>query len=335
MGKRGQGLVTATVFLVCVVASACAPNQATSDPAASGGLTIAVFTKNQTNPYFQSVRLGAESAARQAHVAVVHYVPTKPDSIPEQMSQIEDAITRRPSGVVFIPVDSKAMVPGVQRLNAARIPVVNIVDRSAGGEFVSFMACDEYGVALGTARYLLAKMNGRGSLVIIEGVGGSANNTERLRGFRAALADAPGVKVLASQPGNFQRLQALQVMENLLQSFPDVDAVLAANDAMALGAIEALESAGRHALVAGVNGTKEAVDAIKAGRLVASGQCDAYLQGCLGTMAAVRNARKQAVPREYAFPITILDRTNYTGADLPDGERSCPAWDALVKDIRE
>src|SRR6516225_1559751 len=91
------------------------------------GDRVAVFTKNQTNPFFQTVRLGADNAAKQMNATVVHYIPTQPDSIPEQMNQIEDAITRNPGAVVFIPVDSKAMVAGVQKLNAAHIPVINIV----------------------------------------------------------------------------------------------------------------------------------------------------------------------------------------------------------------
>src|SRR5215470_19212007 len=74
------------------------------------GEKIAVFTKNQTNPFFQTVRLGADNAAKQMNASVVHYIPTQPDSIPEQMSQIEDVVTKRPSAVVFVPVDSKAMV---------------------------------------------------------------------------------------------------------------------------------------------------------------------------------------------------------------------------------
>src|SRR5437870_10047051 len=74
------------------------------------GLQIAVFTKNQTNPFFQTVRMGADNAAKQLNVKVVHYIPTKSDSIPEQMSQVEDVVTKHPDAVVFVPVDSKAMV---------------------------------------------------------------------------------------------------------------------------------------------------------------------------------------------------------------------------------
>ena len=227
-----------------------------------------MFTKNQTNPYFQSVRLGADNAAKQMNATVVHYVPTKPDSIPEQMSQIEDVITKRPDAIVFIPVDSQAMVPGVQKMNAAKIPVVNITDHSAGGDLVSYVGSDEYGLGLASGRYLLDKMKGQGNVIIIEGVRGSHGSGERVRGFQKALEESPQVKLLASQPGNFQRLQALQVTENLLQAHPVIDGVMAANDAMALGAIEALDAANRKALVVGINATKEGIDAVKAGKLL-------------------------------------------------------------------
>src|ERR1700681_4074745 len=177
---------------------------------ADTGDRIALFTKNQTNPLFQVVRLGADSAAKQMHASVVHYIPTQPDSIPEQMSQIEDAITKRPNAIVFVPVDSKAMVPGVQKMNAAGIPVVNIVDHSLGGEILSWIGADEYVMGLSTGRYLLEKLGGKGNVIIIEGVGGSLGSAERVRGFKQAIEEFPNVKLLASQPGNFQRLQALQ-----------------------------------------------------------------------------------------------------------------------------
>jgi ribose transport system substrate-binding protein len=296
------------------------------------GDRIAVFTKNQTNPFFQTVRLGADSAARQMQATVVHYVPTQPDSIPEQMSQIEDVTTKKPSAVVFIPVDSKAMVPGVKKMNAAGIPIINIVDHSVGGEILSWIGADEYVMALATGRYLLTKMNGQGNVIIIEGVGGSLGSAERVRGFKTAIGEFPNVKLLASQPGNFQRLKALEVMENLLQAHPVVDAVMAANDAMAMGVIEALDAANRKALVVGLNGTKEGVDAIKSGKLLASGDFSGYLQGCFGTMAAIRHVRHLAVPREFNFPPNVIDRTNYEGLDLPESQRQCPKWEAVIKE---
>jgi ribose transport system substrate-binding protein len=317
------------VVLMIFIASCAKPTNESADK--TGGESIAVFTKNQTNPFFETVRLGAKNAAKQMNATVVQYIPTVQDSITEQLSEIEDAIIKRPGAVVFIPVNSKAMIPGIEKLNAANIPVVNITDRVLGGQVISFMGCDETNVSLNTGRFLLQKLNGRGNVIILEGVGGSENSANRVAGYKKALAEFPEVKLLASQPANFQRAQALNVTENLLQSYPQIDGILAANDSMALGAIEALDAAKRKALVVGVNGTKEAIDAIKAGKLLATGDCDGFTHGCLGTMAAVRHLRNLPVPKEFIFSAMVIDSTNYAGMDVPYDQRMCPSWESIVK----
>jgi ribose transport system substrate-binding protein len=301
-----------------------------STAAWADGETIAVFTKNQTNPYFQAVRVGADAAAKALNVKTLHYIPTKPDSIPEQMSQIEDVVVKKPDAIVFTPVDYKALVPGVEKINAANIPVVNITDRSAAGKFVAFVGADDYSTAFETARYLLKTLNGKGNFIILEGVKGALTNTDRVRGFNDALKENPGAKLLASQPGNYQRLQALQVMENLLQSHPQIDGVLAANDAMAMGAVEALEGANRTARVIGINGTKEAVDAIKAGKLLASGDYNGFLQGCIGTIIAARTLRKESVVPEIVLKPTVVSKENYQPYETPVESRSCPTWEQAL-----
>jgi ribose transport system substrate-binding protein len=299
--------------------------------ARADGETIAVFTKNQTNPFFQTVRVGADAAAKGLGAKTLHYIPTKPDSIPEQLSQIEDVVVKKPNAIVFTPVDYKAMVPGIEKVNEAGIPVVNITDRSAGGKFLAFVGADDYSLGLDTARYLLKTLGGKGNIVIIEGVKGSLTNVDRVRGFNDALKENPGAKLLASQPGNYQRLQALQVMENLMQSNSQIDGVLAANDAMAVGAIEALDGANRKAQVIGINGTKEAVDAIKSGKLLASGDYNGFVQGCVGTMIAIRSLRRQPVVTEIVLKPTIITRDNYQPYDVPLESRTCPSWDEAAK----
>lgn len=298
---------------------------------AQSGEKIAVFTKNQTNPFFQVVRLGADSAARQMGATVTHYVPTKPDSIPEQLAQIDDVIIKKPDAIVFTPVDYKALGAGVQKMNAAGIPVVNVTDRSESGKFVAFVGSSDYELGLVTGRALTKALGGKGQVVILEGVKGSLVSADRVRGFNDALKEAPGVKLLASQPGNFQRLQGLQVLENLMQTYAQIDGVMAANDAMATGAIEALEGANRKALIVGINGTKEAVDAIKAGKMLASGDYNGFLQGCVATMLAIRDLRKQPVPREVVFKAGVIDKSNYQAADVPADKRTCPKWEDAVK----
>ncbi|MGO4712842.1 sugar ABC transporter substrate-binding protein [Bradyrhizobium sp. 2TAF24] len=317
---------TTTCAILAVLASAAAAGSAFAD-----NETIAVFTKNQTNPYFQTVRVGADAAAKALGAKTLHYIPTKPDSIPEQLSQIEDVIVKKPSAIVFIPVDYKAMVPGVEEINKAKIPVVNVTDRSEGGRFVSFVGADDYSLGLETARHLLKALGGKGNVVILEGVKGSLTNIDRVRGFYDALKENPSAKVVAAQPANYQRLQALQVMENLMQSNSQIDGVLAANDAMAIGAIEALDGANRKAEVIGVNGTKEAVDAIKAGKLLASGDYNGFVQGCVGTMIAIRALRGEPVITEIVLKPTVISKENYQPYDVPLETRKCPTWDEAVK----
>jgi ribose transport system substrate-binding protein len=316
---------------IFVISASIAALAVTSSRVYADGEKIAVFTKNQTNPYFQMLRLGADNAAKQMNARVTHYVPTRPDSIPDQMSQIEDVITKHPDAVVFVPVDFKAVAPGLLKMNAAKIPVVNVTDRVEKGEIVSFVGLDDYSVGLATARYLFKKMNGAGGIIILEGVRGVLTSSERLRGFKKALEEFPKVKLLASQPANYQRLAALTVTENLIQSHSKIDGVLAANDAMALGALEAFEGANRKVLAVGINGTKEAMDAIRTGRLLASGDNNGYVQGCIGTMAAIRRLRNMPVPKEVVFPAVVIDNTNFKAYDILDSQRSCPRWDTIVK----
>jgi len=292
--------------------------------------TVAVFTKNQTNPYYTAARLGSDQAAKALGAKTIHYIPTKPDSIPEQISQVEDVIVKKPDAIVFIPVDYKALVAGMAKLNDAGIPVVNITDRVASGKIVAYVGADDYSIGLETARHLIKAMGGKGNVVILEGVKGSLTNSDRMRGFNEAIKEAKDIKLLASQPANYQHLQALQVVENLLQAHPKIDGIIAANDAMALGAIEALAGADRKALVVGINGTKEGIDAIKGGKLLATGDYNGFLQGCVGTAIAIRAIRKEPVPAEVVLKPMVIDKSNYQPYDVPLVERSCPKWEDVA-----
>jgi ribose transport system substrate-binding protein len=237
---------------------------------------------------------------------------------------------KKPDAIVFIPVDYKALVPAVEKINAAKIPVTNITDRSASGDFVAFVGADDYSIGLSIGRRLLTAIDGKGNVIILEGVKGSLTSNNRVRGFNDALKEFSNVKLLASQPGNFQRLNALQVMENLMQSFPQIDGVLAANDPMAVGAIEALEGANRKALVIGINGSKEAVELIKTGKLLASGDFNGFIQGCIGVEIAVRNLRKQPTPKEVILKPIVVDKTNFAPYETPVEQRTCPTLEQIV-----
>jgi ribose transport system substrate-binding protein len=292
--------------------------------------TVALFTKNNTNPFSQAIRVGSNAAATALGIKVVHYVPTTPDNAAEQTKLVEDAIRNKPDAIVFDPVDVEKLVPAVEKMNAADIPVTEVTDRSVGGKFISRVLPDDYQIGLSVARRLLKEMGGKGNVVILEGIAGNTTNTERLKGFNDAINEAPGVKLLSSKTGKYQRKPAQDVMEAWIKIYPQIDGVLAANDSMAAAVVETLEKRGRKALIVGINGSKEAVDLIKSGKMLATGEFNGFVLGCLSTELAARNLRKQPVPQEIVLKPAIYDKANYEKFEARVDMKRCPTLDEVA-----
>jgi ribose transport system substrate-binding protein len=295
------------------------------------GPTIAVFTKNRTNPAYTAARLGAERTAARHGARVVHYVPQKPDNIEEQTALVEQAIAERPDAAVFVPVHVTAMDKSVRKLNAARIPTVNFLNRLDRGEFVTFVGSDDYRLAREIAIHLFRHIGGKGNIVVLEGIAGALTASERLRGFRDVAGEWPGIRIVASRSGDYQHDVARQVMTGMLAEFPRLDGILSANDVMSLGAIEALAAAGRRVPVIGVNAVPDAIAAIKSGKLLATVDFDAMKIACVATEAAIRHLRGERVPRDIELPVQVVHGANYHPWDRPFEERECPRWEDVVR----
>ena len=227
--------------------------------------TIATFTRNASNPILRSLRIGGETAATSLGAQAVHYIP-RSEAPPEQLALIDEVIRNKPDAIVLAPYDAKAMVAAVDRLNAAGIAVTNVNERLAGGKVVSYVGTDDYQLALATARTLVKAMGGKGNVVILEGPENLPASVARAKGYKDALKEFPEVKLVAAKSANYARAQAVDVMKDFLRSSSPIEGVLAANDAMAIGAIEQLKAANRKALVVGINAGKEALDAHQVGR---------------------------------------------------------------------
>ena len=153
-----------------------------------------------------------------------------------------------------------------------------------------------------------------------------------MTGFAAAFAAHPRITRVADVAGEFLQSAARREMARVLVSGIEFDAILAANDAMALGAIDALEAAGRPLVpVVGVNAVPDAIAAIKSGKLLATASFDAMKMACLAAEAAVRYLNGETVPHEIMLPVEIVDRANCAAWDLPFEARALPEWDAIVE----
>jgi len=302
---------------------------AAAAPAPVAAETIATFTRNPSNPILRSARIGAENAATALGAHALHFIP-RSEAPSEQIALIDDVIRSKPDAVVLAPFDSKAMVPAVDRLSAAGIPVVNVNERLVGGNAVSYVGTDDYELALATARYLVNAMGAKGNVVILEGPDNLPASVARVKGFKDALKEFPDVKLVASKSASYARVAAADVMKSFLRTYPQIDGVLAANDAMAIGAVEQLKTANKKALVVGINAGKEVLDFVKWRDILGSGDANGFVQGCLGVEIALRHLRKQPVPQELMLKPVVVDKSNYQPYETPMEQRACPTLESVA-----
>jgi ribose transport system substrate-binding protein len=298
--------------------------------AAEKEMTIAVFTKNRTNPAYEAFRIASDQIARTTGVKLIHLVPNQPDNVDEQKAMVDQVLKDKPDAVIFIPVDDVAMIDSVKKLNDAKIPIV-LVSNPLPGSFVTYVGADDSEIGYREARYLFEKLGAKGKIVVIEGTPAAPTNRERVRGYQRAFAEFPGIQVLGSGIGNYQQVDARRVMEKLLAEHAEIDAVLSANDSMALGVLEALKAANRTAIVIGINGILPAVKQIETGGMLATVDFNMFKIGCTATRAAVRHLKKEPLPEKVMLPAEVIDKTNYKSWLVPVDQRPCPEWSEVAR----
>lgn len=291
---------------------------------------IAVFTKNRTNPAYEAARLGADRVAQQFGAVTRHYVPERPDNVEEQIALIGRAIAERPDAAVFVPVHETQVNSAILGFDAAGIPLFNFITPTTIGQRVCFVGSDDRALAANIARYLFAKLSGRGQIVILEGTPASATSHERLMGFHDVLEETPGIVVRASLRGEYQRDVTRDVILRNASKLQNVDAFLCANDAMALGVLDVLGATASTPLVVGVNAIPEAIEAIASGRMLATANFDAMAMSAIATVAALRHLRGETVPPKISLPVQVVDAANCSRWNVPFEARVCPSWQEVT-----
>ncbi len=270
------------------------------------------IVKSMDNPFWNMMLEGAQNAAKDLGVEIKGLAPIKPNNVEEQIRQMEDAITAKVDAIIVVPSDSKGIVPGIEKANRAGIPVMTSNTRAFGGKFIAFAGAPNEEAAYIVAKTFLETLGGKGNVIVLEGVPGAQTAIDRKAGIDRAIKEFPNVKVLASQTAKFSRVEGMRVMENLLQQFPKMDAVLCANDEMALGAIEAIDAAKKlkEIKVAGFDGNNDAIKSISEGRLVITGAQRPDAQAYWSVLAAYMYLEGYPVPREIYVPCPPVDKSN-------------------------
>lgn len=314
-----KNIFSRTVMLVVVFALVVGGQAfARGEPEATDDdeIHVGLIVKNLVNPFFVYMLYGGEAAANKHGVQFTGTAPEGGEDAEEQLRIIEDLIQRGVDALVIVPIDSRGIVVGLNRAEAAGVPVFISNTRAHGGEFVSFAGIDHVAMAEAMGRYVVDKLGGQGNIIELEGVTGAQSSIDRGIGFKNIFDNEPGITVLERTTADFNRARAMSVTEDLLTRYDNIDAIVAYNDSMALGAIEALRAAGRLAdvIVTGTDANQDALKSLEDGELTATVDSDPVAQTFVPVEAAIKYVRDGIVPPDEIIVgegrPTIVDQDN-------------------------
>lgn len=266
---------------------------ATTNVRAKKNYTIAMIVKNNTNPFMNGVLGGFEKAGKDLGITTLLLSPATADSNEEQARLVDDMIQRGVDAICIHPVDSNGIVPSLERAWDAGIPVLVQGTKANTDRIFGWYGTKYYDQAILIGEYVAKALNGAGNIIYLPGPPQAQNSQDRTQAFKDVFKKYPGIKIIAEQPGNFNRAESLNVAENLLQRYKEneIDCIIGGNDESAMGIIMALRGAGYKAglqnggiMVTGFDCNQDASYALQEGTLDVSINPDPVSLGYIGAV---------------------------------------------------
>lgn len=301
------------------VTTTSTPSVSAPTPTAAEQKTVALVMKTLTNPFFIAMERGARRAERQLGVQLQVKVAAQETSIEQQIQIIDDLVSAGVHAIIIAPGDSQRLVPVLKKAADAGIKLVNVDNRldpqtvqQAGLAPIPFVSVDNEKGAYAAAQALALHAAPGTQAIILEGIRSADNARQRQRGAERALADNPAVQLVASETAHWKIDEGYSVTQELMARHPQVKLVYAANDMMALGAIQYLQERGRTDVkVGGYDAIDEAIAAIRKDQMSVTVDQQAAEQGFQGVLLAQRLLQGETVPL-----VTLIDARLVTAATL-------------------
>lgn len=238
--------------------------------------------------------------------------PTKPDNNEEQIQLLEQSLNNPPDVYLIAAADSKGITPAIEQINKAGIPIIAVSSRltDPSVQYVTFVGVEFYDLAKQCAEAIAKDCNNKGNILMLTGVTGASSSQDIEKGAKEVFAKTD-MKILASQPANYLRTDGLTVTQNLLQKYPDVDVIFAANGESSLGAAEAVRQSGRKGIkIATMNMSKELVQAIEKGTITLTVDDVSGKVGQEGVVAAMKYFQGETLPKDMLQQGIVVDKNN-------------------------
>jgi ribose transport system substrate-binding protein len=285
----------------------------------AGPITIAVIPKGTSHTFWKAIHAGAVKASRELGVEIIWKGPAREDDRDAQIAEVENFVSRGVSGIVLAPTDDKALRLPVSEAMRSGIPVVIIDSGLDSDEYVSFVATDNYKGGRLAGERLVSRLGGKGRVVLLRYMEGSASTMERERGFLDVMAENPEMNVVSSnQYAGATAETAYQASENLLARFKspegnlDVDGIYCPNESSSFGMLRALQDAGLagKVILVGFDASEQMVRALEAGEFDALVLQDPVKMAYLGVKTMVSHLRGEPVESRIDTGVALATRDN-------------------------
>lgn len=265
----------------------------------AGQYKIGFVAKAMNSEFWMSVRNGAEAAAKEyPEIDLSVLAPDSEVNVQQQIQIIEDILIKGVDVLCVAPAGAKEVKPVLDQAFKEGVPIV--VFDSDAPEFtdkVSFVGTNNITGGRLAAEYIVKRLNGKGKVAIIAGVMGHQTAMDRYEGAKQVFDATPGIEIAAMQPANWERALAMTTMENILSTHPDLDAVFACNDIMAMGCLEAVRADNSHAFIIGFDANLEALKSVKEGGLAGTVAQNSFNIGKFAVEAAYKTAKGEPVEK--------------------------------------
>ncbi len=259
-------------------------------------VSMAFIVKDMNNPYYARMGEGAQRAAKELGIDLSYVSAEFNGDIEGQIAVVETELVKNHDAIVLVPMNGTALIPKVMEANSLGIPVITADTKVDDGpaKVETFVGLDERSSFAGMAQWVVDQLGGEGQVAILEGFRGSSTAELRLLGMQDVFEANEGIEVVASISADWDQEKGLKAAEDILQSNPEVDAILGSNDLMALGAVQAVKGAGKSddIIVVGDDAIPSALASLRAGDLDATIDGNTDLVGYEAVMAAYRHVTK-------------------------------------------
>src|SRR5512136_785264 len=275
--------------------------------AAQQKLVFGASISTQVNPFYVAMANGVKDEAQK--LGIQAFVLNAEDKLEKQISDVEDLIQKNIQ-VLLINATQDGAAAVIGKAAKAGIAVITLQRGIPSPAVTSHIGTDNVVIGRLGAQWIIDKLSGKGNVVVLEGIPGAASSEDRKKGAAEVFPKNPDIKVVAQQTGEYDRVKALHVMENILQAQPKIDAVYCFNDEMAMGALAAVKAAKRTGIIiTGMDANKDAVEAVKKGELTMTIALPPYDIGRLGVVyGRWLKTGEMSVPVRSVMPVSFITK---------------------------